>query len=199
MSRHASEPPIGDKIILWREHLEGISNFPLPPGFSLRWYQPGDQEIWFRIQTASDQLNEITPELFQQQFGNDDQALAKRQCYLLTTQGRAVGTATAWYNDNFEGRDFGRVHWVAILPDYQGRGLARPLMTAICERLRELGHKRAYLTTSTARLGAIRLYLRFGFSPLIRNPAEAALWHSVEDKMPATFPRNFFRQPHSNQ
>ena len=184
MSGHASEHCIGNKIILWREHLEEIPDFPLPDHFSLRWYQPGDDQEWFRIQSTADRLNEITPDLFARQFGKDEHELARRQCFLLNSRGNAIGTATAWFNDNFEGKRFGRVHWVAILPEYQGRGLAKPLMTTICHRLRELGHTRAYLTTSTARLGAIRLYLRFGFVPMIRNAAEEAVWNNIEEKMP---------------
>ena len=184
MSRYATEYPSGNKIILWREHLDDIPDFPLPEQFSLRWYQSGDEQEWFRIQSSADRLNEITPDLFARQFGNDECELARRQCFLLNSHGHAIGTATAWYNDNFEGRRFGRVHWVAVLPEYQGRGLAKPLMTTICHLLRELGHTRAYLTTSTVRLGAIRLYLRFGFAPLIRNASEEATWNAIEEKMP---------------
>jgi len=190
---------MGNKIILWREHLEEIPNFLVPSGFSFRWYQTGDEQEWFRIQSAADKLNEITPELFARQFGNDKTALSQRQCYLVNSFGRAIGTGTAWFNDNFEGGRFGRVHWVAIVPEFQGRGLAKPLMSTICHRLRELGHDRAYLTTSTERLGAIRLYLSFGFVPLLRNRAEEALWRAVEEKMPAAFPRNFLAQAQSNK
>jgi len=190
---------MGNKIILWRDHLEEIPNYPVPFGFSFRWYQRGNEQEWFHIQTAADKLNEITPDLFGRQFGNDEAALSQRQVYLISPFGRAIGTATAWFNDNFEGHRFGRVHWVAIVPEFQGRGLAKPLMSMVCHRLRELGHDRAYLTTSTARLGAIRLYLSFGFVPLLRNRAEEALWRSIEEKMPADFPRNFLAQPQSNK
>jgi ribosomal protein S18 acetylase RimI-like enzyme len=99
---------------------------------------------------------------------------------LLAPDGQAIGTATAWFKDNFEGRRFGRVHWVAIVPEYQGRGLAKPLMSTICRRLQELGHDCAYLTTSTARLPAINLYRRFGFEPLIRTPEEADIWKRLD-------------------
>ena len=146
-----------------RERLERFPEFPLPAGFSIRWYQAGDEEVWLQIHRSAERLQSVTPELFGQQFGSDAALLSERQCYLVATGGEAIGTATAWFNDDFEGARFGRVHWVAVTPDYQGRGLARPLLTAVCRRLQDLGHDRAYLTTSAARVAAIKLYRRFGF------------------------------------
>jgi len=105
--------------------------------------------------------------------------LAERQCFLFDPSGQAIGTASAWFDDNFDGGRIGRVHWVALLPQYQGRKLSKPLMAAVCRRLRELGHDQAYLTTLAARQAAIQLYLRFGFAPLIRNEIERAVWRQI--------------------
>ena len=180
-----------------RENLEDIPQFAMPENFSLRWFQPGDEKIWREIQSAADKFNDITPELFQRQFaggaerglqaaspdgcrsGINSALLSERQCYLLDAHGNAIGTATAWFNNNFEGARIGRVHWVAILPEHQGKGLSKPLMTATCNRLRELGHTRTYLSTSIARIPAIRLYLRFGFEPVNRNVEDAAAWKTL--------------------
>ncbi|PYJ05527.1 MAG: GNAT family N-acetyltransferase [Verrucomicrobia bacterium] len=162
-----------------REDLENIPHFNLPAGYSLRAYEPGDEAHWLGIHLAADHYNSITPELFQAQFGSDPVSLAQRQFYLLDAEAKAIGTGTAWFNDHFKGRRFGRVHWVAILPEFQRHGLAKPLMTAICTRLRELGHQRAYLTTATARLPAIKLYLHFGFVPLIANQTEEVVWRGL--------------------
>lgn len=162
-----------------RENLESIPEFTLPESYLLRWYRSGDEAAWTQIQRRSDNLNQIATELFAQQFGLDTALLATRQCYLLDAEGAEIGTGTAWFDDEFEGRNFGRVHWVAIIPEYQGRGLAKPLMTAVCRRLRELGHERAYLSTSSARVKAIRLYLKFGFKPLIRNSEEREAWREL--------------------
>jgi len=162
-----------------REHLDDIPQFALPPGYLLRGFQPGDEERWFRLQAAGDHLNEITRDLFQRQFGADETLLAERQYYLTDAGGSAIGTGTAWFNDNFQGEKFGRVHWLAVLPEHQGRGLGKALLTSLYRRLRELGHERAYLTTETVRLAAISLYLRFGFEPLIRGEAEHALWERI--------------------
>ena len=175
-----SQMQIEFQVRMIRENLAGTPEFALPEGFSLRWYHPGDEENWFQIHRVADQLQTITPELFDRQFGSEAALLAQRQCYLLAPDGRPIGTGTAWFNNEFEGRKFGRVHWVAIVPDYQKRGLAKPLMSSICERLRELGHDCAYLTTSTARLSAIKLYQRFGFMPLIRRREDAEVWKRLD-------------------
>ena len=121
----------------------------------------------------------VTPELFREKFGHDDRLLAERQCFLLSHAGDAVGTATAWFDDAFEGARWGRVHWVAILPEFQGRGLGSVLMTAVCRRLHELGHGRAFLRTAVNRIPAVRLYLRFGFEPHPRNAEEERLWLEI--------------------
>lgn len=169
------------RVIMIREHLRDIPRVELAGGFTLRLYQPGDESQWLRIHLAADRLQPVTPDLFKIQFGSNPQLLAYRQFYLQAPDGVVIGTATAWFNDDFEGRRFGRIHWVAILPEYQGRGLSRPLLSATCHRLRELGHDCAYLTTSTARVPAINLYRRFGFVPLIKTPEEAEVWERFDE------------------
>lgn len=163
-----------------RDNLDHLPQFALPAGFTLRWYEPGDAESWRQIQAAADQHHAITPALFEREFGTDESRLRERQSFLCTPEGRAVGTATAWFNDNYHGRPSGRVHWVAIVPDLQGRGLAKPLMTAVCNRLHELHHLRAYLVTETIRVPAINLYLKFGFVPEVRTTEDLAVWSDVQ-------------------
>ncbi len=165
-------------VTMVRAHLDEIPRYNLPPGFALRWYRPGDEDVWRAIQAAADRYNDITPSLFDEVFGDARQALPQRQCYLLDAHGEPVGTATAWYHP--EDPACGRLHWVAVRPAFQGRGLARPLLTAVCGRMRALGHARAYLTTSAARYPAIRLYHRFGFRPEIHTPAEAEVWQRLQ-------------------
>ncbi len=170
-------------LTMVRDNLEGIPRHGLPVGYSMRRYQPGDKRLWEEIHRLADPYSAIAPHLFGQEFGPDESVLAERQFYLLDARQRAIGTATAWYDDDFEGVGYGRVHWVAIVPEYQGQGLAKPLMAAICCRLRELGHERAYLRTSSARIPAIHLYLRFGFIPLIDGPDGLGLWRQLEKEL----------------
>lgn len=135
-----------------------------PGGYALRWYQPGDENDWLSIHRCADLYNCFSHELFLSEFGERTDELARRQCFLIAPSGETVGTATAWFGSGEE-HCCGRIHWVAVKPHYQGRGLARPLLSAVCERLLELGYREAYLVTATSRIPAINLYFRFGFRP----------------------------------
>jgi N-acetylglutamate synthase-like GNAT family acetyltransferase len=113
------------------------------------------------------------------QITEASQELARRQCYLLDAAGHPIGTATAWFEDNYHGEVWGRLHWVAILPEWQGRGLGKALMSAVCERLHELHPERSFLRTTSQRLAAIHLYLKFGFEPEFRTPEDKPVWKDI--------------------
>ena len=76
--------------------------------------------------------HDVTPDLFRREFGGGDAHLPARQLFVCDATGREVGTATAWFNDDDRGLHWGRIHWVAISPDCQGRGLGRALVAATC-------------------------------------------------------------------
>ncbi len=165
-----------NSIQMVRTHLNSIREHLLPVGYSIRWYQPGDELPWYEIQNKADIFNDITPELFEQQFGRDANLICQRQFYILDDNGAPIGTSSAWFGGSMRDNSWGRVHWVAILPEYQGRGLAKPLMSITCWRLNELGHSKAYLTTSPKRTAAIHLYLKFGFVPEISSEIDRKIW-----------------------
>ena len=171
-------------IRMIRGDLNDLPQFALPAGCGIRWYRPGDEADWLAIHRLADQHIVFTDRTFQIEFGQDVEELQRRQCYLCDAAGRAIGTTTAWYDNDYNGKVYGRVHWVAIVPPMQGRGLAKPMMTAVCNRLVELGHRRAYLTTSTLRIPAICLYLNFGFAPEIKSEDDLRAWRDVRRAMP---------------
>jgi len=168
-------------VYMVREHLDDIPQYDLPP-YTIRPYQLGDEVAWMRIQSEADKYNSITPALFTQQFGSNPKILVERQFFLCDAAGEAIGTATAWF-DTYRGQLYGLVHWVAIVPQQQGRGLAKPLLTAVCNRLRDLQHERAFLITGTARIPAIKLYLKFGFVPDIKSEQDAEAWRTIKQSL----------------
>ena len=150
-------------LVMTLETLKDIPLFVLPEAFRLRAHRPGDEELWARIQNEADEFQEIDRSVFDAQFGSDSREHGRRIFYMETNDGEPVGSIAAWYGESDFDAAWGRIHWVAILPAWQGKGLSKPLMTAALERLRELGHEKAYLTTDTRRAGAIALYRKFGF------------------------------------
>lgn len=60
-------------------------------------------------------------------------------------------------------------HWVAVRREYQGKGLAKPLIAYVLNVMRELGYKHAKIPTQTNTWLACKIYLDFGFMPLQEN------------------------------
>ena len=169
-------------IRMQRVHLDEIPDAPLPDGLHFRYYQPGDREAWVALYDAAESIAEISCELFDKEFYGDEDALSKRMVFIYNDANDFVATSTAWYDDQDHNDALGRVHWVAMHPDYQGRGLAKPLLSETLRALKTCGHSSAYLMTSTSRIPALSLYMRYGFEPQIRNEEDIVAWRTC---MPA--------------
>ncbi len=164
-------------VVMVREDLTDPPSFPLPRGYRLRYYRNGEDHLWADIEVAVASFDARHRALacFEREFGQDRDGMEARCLFLEDTDSHAIGTSTAWYNDAFNGRDYGRIHWIAVRPEYQGRGLAKPLLAATLGRIAEL-HDRAYLTTQTTSVRAINLYLDFGFVPFETSSRCAEGW-----------------------
>lgn len=152
-----------------------------PTGWTLRGYRPGDDDLWFAIVSEAETWLDLGGDLFAREFGAHREELPQRMLFLSTPDGDEVGTATAWFAR--EDRSLGRIHWVAIRPRWQGRGLGLALLSAACQQLLELGHTAAYLATQTGRVPALNLYLKCGFRPRLRDADDAYVWAAVRDRL----------------
>ncbi len=170
-----------------RADLNSIPHYTLPPEYRCKWYEPGDEQVWVDIHVQAEAHVQVTLDTYRRAFGADEQSLRARQCFLLDPRRMPIATATAWYEDDFHGRPFGRVHWVAVVPEYQGRGLSKPLLAIVLERMSELGHESVFLRTSTGRLPAIGLYQKFGFGPSLHSAEDREVWRQLNDKLRSPF------------
>jgi len=172
-------------VVMVREDLTTVPSFPLPPGYRLRCYRRGEAPLWAEIEVSVGEFPTLERALahFEKEFGPYPDDLEKRCLFLEDAAGRALGTATAWFHNlsgpeaplQFQGKDYGRIHWVAIRPEHQGRKLAKPLLAAALRRLAQF-HSRAYLTTQTTSARAIHLYLDLGFVPLVLSERCSSAW-----------------------
>lgn len=170
-----------------RPHLRDLPTATLPPGFEFRSFRPGDEAAWTEIVRAAETFFAVKDSLFSEQFGHDLPGACERVWFVTEGDGgRPIATVAAWYGDNRcdERAGWGRVHWVAVLPGFQARGLGRGMMTQTLSLLANLGHERAYLATSTARTGALKLYLRCGFVPDQSAEGAAEAWAACREAGP---------------
>ena len=166
------------RLMMTMAQLAMTPNYAFPEGYRMRSYQPGDEAMWLQILSASERYETITREDFHS-IGTDEVLLTQRVGFLVDPAGRDIGTATAKVDAKWQNKMAGWVHWVAIVPAWQGKGLAKPMLSAVCRRLLQQGQTEAYLYTSTARIPAINLYRSFGFEPVITNEEERQLWRNL--------------------
>ena len=164
-------------VRMLRENMENIPQFPIPEGYAIRNYRRNEGHIWTRILKAGEPYMKIDDGLFDREFGRYLSVLEDRSFYLTTDAGEEIGTITAWWQ-NIDGEVWGQIHWVVIHPDYQGRGLSKPMMSVAMTRLRQ-SHERCFLGTSTGRMAAIKVYLDFGFIPDLSVENSRAAWTEV--------------------
>ncbi|MBI2441163.1 MAG: GNAT family N-acetyltransferase, partial [Lentisphaerae bacterium] len=63
-----------------------------------------------------------------------------------------------------------------------GRGLGKAALAYALNRLAQW-HERCYLVTTSARTGAIALYLNFGFEPDLTPPGAGAVWREIATRL----------------
>lgn len=170
-------------VRMLRENLEDLPEYFFPAGYGYRCYRPGDEQTWIEIHQQADKTLEYSLQQFEKEFSEARDRLHDSQYYIIGPDGNPVGTATAWMRKGPDGLENGLVHWVAIIPQMQGKGLAKPLMSTICHKFVQLGYNNARLVTDSARLPAISLYLKFGFIPEIHTEKEYSAWVDIMDRL----------------
>ncbi|WP_180954916.1 GNAT family N-acetyltransferase [Bacillus sp. V3-13] len=153
---------MGTRSLVMKHDLNFIPPCSLPLNYSIRNFELEDLERWATILTAAKEFESVEKavERFDWEYKPYLEEVKKRVFFLENKQGQAIGTASAWFDkDNIA---MGRIHWVAILPEYQGKKLAKPLLSATLQRLSQF-HKEAYLKTQITNNRAINLYLSLGF------------------------------------
>ncbi|MDL2318857.1 GNAT family N-acetyltransferase [Eubacteriales bacterium OttesenSCG-928-A19] len=145
-----------------------IAPGPLPAGYRYRTYVPGDMEHWARIETSVGEFDDEADAraCFASHYLPHADMLPGRLWFVLDADGVPQATANAWY-DAWDGRRWASLHWVAVCPGHQGRGLGYAVTGAALAAFPEREPMRdVYLHTQTWSYRAVGIYLRHGFSLL---------------------------------
>ncbi|MGL4522320.1 MAG: GNAT family N-acetyltransferase [Bacilli bacterium] len=138
----------------------------LPEHYFFRLYEPGDALYWAEIECSVGEFASEKEALsyFNKEF-QDEEKVKKRMLFLCEPGGTPIGTYTAW-DISLENEVFPLVHWVAIHPTYQGKGLGKAI---VAEGLRlsialNEEKKPILLKTQTWSAHAVALYRNVGFT-----------------------------------
>lgn len=158
--------------LLLERDLEHIPWIELPQGYRFVFYKPGDRDAWIDIEKSAREFINYEQGMvsWNKYYENRQEELPVRMVFIENSAGEKVATATAFYD--IYGRDQsgdGWLHWVAVRREYQGKGLAKPLIAYVLNVMRELGYKHAKIPTQTTTWLACKIYLDLGFMPLPKN------------------------------
>lgn len=145
--------------------------YPLPEGYDFRFYEPGMEAEFAKLHHLVGGTSSVKDglDIFAREFSPFIGELTTRMIYVTAPDGGCAGTACLWRGDH-TGQNSPRVHWVAVHPDHQNKGLMKALMTRLFDLHHTLGlPPYLYLTTQTWSYKAINVYIEFGFSPLMHT------------------------------
>lgn len=160
-------------------------DLPLPtvrPDLRLRWFHEGDEKDWARIEHSAGEFvsEQAAWERFSRDFPNGS-ALTDRCLFIENEFGDVVGTAMA-ISGILDGRKMGRLGWVAVMPQYQGQGVGKWVVSSAMQRIaQEYGE--IYLTTQTTSIAAISIYLKYGFIPHPYGPDDKVAWRLLSEAL----------------
>ncbi|SFB10999.1 Ribosomal protein S18 acetylase RimI [Lentibacillus halodurans] len=164
--------------------LKQLSSHPIPDGFEFCLLEREEEgKHWAEIAAATGEFQDISQALerFSTEFAAHLSEAKKRIIFLKTTDGRYAGTASAWFG-KWNNDMIGRLHWVEIIPEFQGQKLGRPLITKALKLLSQY-HDQAYLKTQPSSLTAIHIYLAIGFKPVTQTTGEELAWNHILNQL----------------
>ena len=162
----------------------------LPPGFSFGFFRQGMEQDWASIEASVLEFSDESSALdyfYRDYLGPFFDELKRRCIFVIDdSTGQAVATATAWFGldsddrsrdnnnittDNADGIPSSKpsrfqpsLHWVGVLPEYQGKGLGKAVTVKACQVLNIIHPNRPILLhTQTWSHRAVVIYWKLGF------------------------------------
>jgi mycothiol synthase len=158
-----------------KKGLDNLPVIPMPDGYTLRSYRPGDEEDLARIYEGSDLGSATAEKVRANVLGHP--CFRPERILVVEREGQVVGTAAAWSEPTDPG--VGYLHMVGVLPEHQGKRLGKLLTVEAIRFSRNEGYDTQRLVTDDWRDAAIRLYLDLGYIPLLTHPTHRARWEAL--------------------
>ncbi|HAT4220674.1 TPA: GNAT family N-acetyltransferase [Clostridium perfringens] len=153
------------KIILKREKGKELKDETLPEDFRFVKFKKGDEKAWAEIEKSVLEFENVKDgeEYFKNKYLPHIDELERRTIFIENNNGEKIATFTAWWRYTGE-RRHPFMEWVAVKPEYQGKGLGKALISEGVKLMIAIeGDCDMYIPTQTWSYKAIRLYRWAGF------------------------------------
>ncbi len=171
----------------------------IPEGFSVRFYETGDEKYWAEIQTSVLEFstNDDALNCFNHYLEHIDE-LKRQQIYIVDDKtGKPIATSTAWFSE-CNGKRIGVVHGLSCLAEYQSLGLGRIAASYMMKCFYDIAPgTEVWLDSQTWSYKAIGIYMDLGFVPMksatysnVPNEYDAAV-KVMKEKMRADVYKKF--------
>ncbi len=143
-----------------------VPEFSFPEGYEIRPFVIGrDEEIFCQVRNSSfatlrGSETPITPEMVEGMISSDENI--EGGIMILYHGEKPVGVVRG-AKDEYENVPAMYIGPLAIIPEYQGRGLGRSMLRAALKFAGEKNYKRVVLSVNAENEGAKKLYLKEGF------------------------------------
>ncbi|MCE3200339.1 GNAT family N-acetyltransferase [Paenibacillus sonchi] len=145
---------------------ESIPDYSLPSGYEIKPFRPGaDESVWCEVRNAGfaklkGSETPATPEMVTKMISGKD--YIANGLLILYHNSRAVGIVRG-ADDDYEGSPIMNIGPLAVLPEYQGKGLGRILLRAALQFAKEQSYTQTVLCVNAENERAQALYIAEGF------------------------------------
>lgn len=145
---------------------QNVPAYRLPEEYDIRPFRPGqDEEIWCQVRNAGfaklqGSETPITPDMVTKMVADRD--YLEGGMMILFHNDRPVGVIRG-ADDEYENSPIMNIGPIAIIPEYQGRGLGRSLLRAALRFAQEKSYDKTVLCVNGDNEHAKALYIQEGF------------------------------------
>lgn len=158
------------ELIMTLDDLNSYNKYPLPNGYNISfWKDENDTADWIDIHIKSGEFQNKSQAMnvFHDFYDTFYEELPKR-CFFISNE-KYEKIATATVSPSCDRNYPCVIDWLAITHSYQGMGLGNPLISQTLKVAKDLGYDKILLHTQTTTWLAAKLYLDFGFIPLVQD------------------------------
>ena len=146
----------------------------LPHGFSFRLCRNDELEVWKRV-VAEEQYVDYVAEYYEKVYAEQADEFFRCCMFVCNANDKPVASTFIWHS-------YGKINtvgWFRVLPEYEGHGLGRALLSEI---LKDADYP-VYLHTQPTSARAIKLYSDFGFK-LLTDPVIGHRQNDLIESLP---------------